>query len=88
MLKFSLIAFICPLIVAAQDTAASTGFLGGLNLAGFEFGIGTNGEVTGQVSARIESGSQADRSFQYVVPDASQVAHFASQGVNVFRVPL
>ncbi|PPQ62910.1 hypothetical protein CVT24_006308 [Panaeolus cyanescens] len=46
-------------------------FLGGVNLAGYDFSVYTNGSF---------SGTGVD-------PPVSQVSHFAGQGVNAFRIP-
>ncbi|KAF9054456.1 endoglucanase [Panaeolus papilionaceus] len=46
-------------------------FLGGVNLAGYDFSVYTNGSFSGIG----------------VDPPISQISHFASQGVNAFRIP-
>ncbi|KAG6830293.1 hypothetical protein H0H92_001371 [Tricholoma furcatifolium] len=46
-------------------------FVGGVNMAGYDFTVYTNGSFTGTGTT----------------PPASQFAHFASQGVNIFRIP-
>ncbi|RDB28878.1 Endoglucanase EG-II [Hypsizygus marmoreus] len=46
-------------------------FLGGVNMAGYDFSVATDGSFTGRG----------------VNPPVAQFAHFASQGVNVFRIP-
>ncbi|KAK7059150.1 Manganese dependent endoglucanase Eg5A [Paramarasmius palmivorus] len=51
--------------------ASSLPFLGGVNTAGYDFSVATNGSFTGNG----------------VDPPVFQFEHFASQGVNVFRVP-
>jgi len=50
-------------------------FLGGVNLAGYDFTVTTDGSFT-----PCCSGSAVD-------PPTNQIGHFASQGVNVFRIP-
>lgn len=52
--------------------ASSIPRLGGVNIAGFDFGIDTNGGSSGG----------------YVPPPTSQFAHFQSKGANIFRVPV
>jgi len=49
--------------------------LGGVNLAGYDFTVKTDGSFT-----PCCSGSALD-------PPVGQISHFASQGVNVFRIP-
>ncbi|THH09186.1 hypothetical protein EW145_g2190 [Phellinidium pouzarii] len=46
-------------------------FLGGVNTAGYDFSVGTDGSFSG-------SGT---------TPPASQYPHFANEGVNIFRIP-
>ncbi|KAG6911572.1 Manganese dependent endoglucanase Eg5A [Tephrocybe rancida] len=46
-------------------------FLGGVNIAGYDFTVKTDGSFTGRG----------------VDPPVSQFSHFASQGVNIFRIP-
>ncbi|KAG6855662.1 Manganese dependent endoglucanase Eg5A, partial [Tephrocybe sp. NHM501043] len=46
-------------------------FLGGVNIAGYDFTVSTDGSFKGTG----------------VDPPVSQFAHFASQGVNIFRIP-
>jgi hypothetical protein len=69
---------ICWVLMLYQSVASavvlpviSTSFLSGVNMAGYDFGINTDGSATGTP----------------VTPPTSQFAHFAGQGVNVFRVP-
>ncbi|KIJ68221.1 glycoside hydrolase family 5 protein [Hydnomerulius pinastri MD-312] len=47
------------------------GFLGGVNTAGYDFSVATDGSFTGTG----------------VSPPTSQYQHFASQGANLFRIP-
>ncbi|KZW01041.1 glycoside hydrolase family 5 protein [Exidia glandulosa HHB12029] len=61
------IAFSTALLLSVQ----ALGPLGGVNNAGFDFGVATDGSFSG-------SG---------VAPPTDQFAHFASQGVNLFRIP-
>ncbi|GJJ09859.1 Manganese dependent endoglucanase Eg5A [Clathrus columnatus] len=60
---------------APTATGGSNGsglpFLGGVNTAGYDFSVATNGSFTGPSS----------------IPPASQYAHFAGQGANLFRIP-
>ncbi|KAF8078793.1 endoglucanase [Lyophyllum atratum] len=63
-----------PSTTTTSSTPAPTGglpFLGGVNMAGYDFTVYTNGSFTGVG----------------VDPPVSQFAHFASQGVNIFRIP-
>ncbi|KAJ7575111.1 endoglucanase [Mycena floridula] len=56
------------------STSAPSGglpFLGGVNTAGYDFTVTTSGSFNGTG----------------VTPPASQFQHFASQGVNLFRIP-
>jgi endoglucanase len=46
-------------------------FLGGVNTAGYDFTVSTDGSFTGTG----------------VSPPTSQYQHFASEGVNIFRIP-
>jgi len=46
-------------------------FLGGLNTAGYDFSVATDGSFTGTG----------------VSPPVSQYTHFAAEGVNIFRIP-
>jgi endoglucanase len=46
-------------------------FLGGVNTAGYDFSVATDGSFNGTG----------------VTPPASQYQHFASQGANIFRIP-
>jgi len=48
-----------------------TTFFGGVNLSGFDFTVYTNGSFVGPGSP----------------PPISQISHFVSEGVNIFRVP-
>jgi len=70
-----------PIISAALVVSSAYGlavpkanalpFLGGVNMAGYDFTVATNGSFTGRG----------------VDPPVSQFQHFASQGVNIFRIP-
>jgi len=60
------------LAVSSKVAFAALGPLGGLNTAGWDFGVGTDGSLA--------AGSG-------VAPPPDQFAHFASQGVNIFRIP-
>jgi hypothetical protein len=55
----------------STPTSGITKFLGGVNLAGFDFSAYTDGSWNGTG----------------VDPPISQIDHFAKQGVNIFRVP-
>ncbi|KAH8916030.1 glycoside hydrolase family 5 protein [Atractiella rhizophila] len=63
-----------PLLFSPLAIAASSGLprLGGINLAGMEFGIDIWGNVNGQA----------------VDPPQDQITHFISKGANVIRFPL
>jgi len=62
-----LAAFVTLAIAGVQ----ALGPLGGVNLAGFDFSVATDGSFNGTG----------------VAPPASQAPHFASQGANLFRIP-
>jgi len=49
-----------------------TTFFGGVNLAGFDFTVFTDGSFGGPLG---------------IPPPLSQISHFTSEGVNIFRVP-
>ncbi|KAF8898927.1 endoglucanase [Infundibulicybe gibba] len=55
----------------ATTPAGSPPFLGGVNMAGYDFSVATDGSFNGTG----------------VNPPVSQFSHFASQGVNIFRIP-
>ncbi|KAF9015554.1 endoglucanase [Cyathus striatus] len=55
----------------ANPTGAKLPFVGGVNMAGYDFSVATDGSFTGHGSD----------------PPVSQFSHFASQGVNIFRIP-
>lgn len=55
-----------------QRSFDSLPLLGGVNVAGLEFGIGINGETSG-------SGN--------VPPPMDQIVHFLDSGMNVIRIP-
>ncbi|WVQ72195.1 hypothetical protein IAR50_001741 [Cryptococcus sp. DSM 104548] len=70
----SLAAFVAPIALAApthQADKRALPRLGGVNLAGCEFGIGQDGYATGGATC----------------PDVAQIAHFVKDGANVFRLP-
>ncbi|KAH7930545.1 cellulase-domain-containing protein [Leucogyrophana mollusca] len=50
---------------------SSIPFLGGVNTAGYDFSVATDGSFSGTGTT----------------PPASQYAHFAAEGVNLFRIP-
>ncbi|KAI0030213.1 endoglucanase [Vararia minispora EC-137] len=54
-----------------SSTSSALPFVGGVNTAGYDFSVATNGSFTGTG----------------VNPPTSQFAHFASQGANIFRIP-
>ncbi|KAG5654081.1 Manganese dependent endoglucanase Eg5A [Sphagnurus paluster] len=59
---------------STSSTPAPSGglpFIGGVNMAGYDFSVATDGSFTGKG----------------VDPPTAQFAHFAAQGVNVFRIP-
>ncbi|KAI3622417.1 glycoside hydrolase family 5 protein [Moniliophthora roreri] len=67
----SIAAMALGLASASTSWAASSlPFLGGVNTAGYDFSVATNGSFTGNG----------------VDPPVFQFEHFASQGVNVFRI--
>ncbi|KIJ68220.1 glycoside hydrolase family 5 protein [Hydnomerulius pinastri MD-312] len=67
-MKFTaLLAF----ITAAAVVSAQLPFLGGVNTAGYDFSVSTDGSFTGTG----------------VSPPTDQYTHFASEGVNLFRIP-
>jgi endoglucanase len=55
----------------AVNPSAALPFLGGVNTAGYDFTVTTDGSFSGTG----------------VSPPAAQYQHFASEGVNVFRIP-
>jgi hypothetical protein len=71
-MKFSLAATIVIAInIAAISVRGTTiPFLGGVNTAGYDFSVATDGSFTGTG----------------VDPPVSQYQHFAMQGVNLFRI--
>ncbi|KAH8119932.1 endoglucanase [Phellopilus nigrolimitatus] len=60
---------------SSTSTGGSTGslpsFLGGVNTAGYDFSVATDGSFSGTGTT----------------PPASQFPHFANEGVNIFRIP-
>ncbi|KZP31158.1 glycoside hydrolase family 5 protein [Athelia psychrophila] len=56
---------------SASSTISSIGPLGGVNTAGYDFTVTTDGSFTGVG----------------VSPPPAQYQHFASEGVNIFRIP-
>jgi len=59
---------------STSSTSTSTStvpYFGGVNTAGYDFGMGTDGSVTSP----------------FVAPPTSQYSHFAAEGVNIFRIP-
>ncbi|KIJ46399.1 glycoside hydrolase family 5 protein [Sphaerobolus stellatus SS14] len=58
---------------APSQTSNGSGlpFLGGVNTAGYDFSVATDGSFNGTG----------------VTPPVGQFSHFASQGVNIFRIP-
>jgi endoglucanase len=56
---------------APAATGAALPFLGGVNTAGYDFSVSTDGSFSGTG----------------VSPPTGQYQHFASEGVNVFRIP-
>lgn len=70
-LSFSAAAVLSLVAGTLEADAFTNGFLGGLSLAGFDFGSNSQGFVTGG----------------YTAPPVEQARHFASQGVTVFRIP-
>lgn len=59
---------------ASASTSTSSGalpYLGGVNTAGYDFSVDTDGDFTGTGD----------------VPPAWQYAHFADEGANIFRIP-
>ncbi|KAJ7596855.1 glycoside hydrolase family 5 protein [Mycena floridula] len=59
------------LLPAKKPSRDDLPFLGGVNMAGYDFSVATDGSFTGNG----------------VDPPVAQFAHFASQGVNIFRIP-
>ncbi|KAJ4464092.1 glycoside hydrolase superfamily [Lentinula edodes] len=55
----------------SSASSSSLGFRGGVNTAGYDFSVYTDGSFSGTG----------------VTPPSSQYAHFANQGANVFRIP-
>jgi hypothetical protein len=55
----------------AANPSAALPFLGGVNTAGYDFTVATDGSFSGTG----------------VSPPTAQYQHFASEGVNVFRIP-
>ncbi|ODN86830.1 hypothetical protein L198_07193 [Cryptococcus wingfieldii CBS 7118] len=71
---FALVACLAPLAFAvptSQPTKRALPRLGGVNLAGCDFGINTSGSVGGSATC----------------PNSSQISHFVNDGVNAIRVP-
>ncbi|EJD03695.1 endoglucanase [Fomitiporia mediterranea MF3/22] len=56
---------------APSSPASSIPFMGGVNTAGYDFSVATNGSFSGTG----------------VSPPVDQFTHFASQGANIFRIP-
>ncbi|KAG5635067.1 Manganese dependent endoglucanase Eg5A [Sphagnurus paluster] len=77
MLKYAATSLLALTSIAAAGitkAAAPSGglpFLGGVNMAGYDFTVYTDGSFSGKGND----------------PPTSQFAHFASQGVNIFRIP-
>ena len=69
---FGAISVIVAALATAPASAAGVQFTG-VNLAGAEF---NGGRLPGRAN------------FDYVYPNAQEIAYFASKGVNVFRVPV
>ncbi|KAL1738305.1 hypothetical protein HDZ31DRAFT_78470, partial [Schizophyllum fasciatum] len=65
----------CALLLASVTTAITVAkaipFLGGVNTAGYDFSVHTDGSFNG-------TGTD---------PPAWQFQHFADEGVNIFRIP-
>jgi len=59
------------LVLLGASSVLALGPLGGVNIAGFDFTVYTNGSFSGTG----------------VPPPTSQFSHFAQQGVNLFRIP-
>ncbi|PAV22467.1 glycoside hydrolase family 5 [Pyrrhoderma noxium] len=59
------------LLATVSFVQAQISFLGGVNTAGYDFSVSTDGSFTGTG----------------VSPPVEQFSHFASQGVNIFRIP-
>jgi len=55
----------------ASPTSTSLPFLGGVNTAGYDFSVAIDGSFNGTGS----------------IPPPDQYAHFAAEGVNIFRIP-
>ncbi|KAK7047890.1 Manganese dependent endoglucanase Eg5A [Paramarasmius palmivorus] len=70
-MKLQSIAAIALGFASSCQAASSLPFLGGVNTAGYDFTVYTNGSFSGIGLS----------------PPVFQFEHFASQGVNVFRVP-
>ena len=89
-----MIQSLLPLLALSALAArvfAQNGFLGGVNLAGLEFGVNVQGGIDqgGKVSelARICWSVAYARIQAQPIPE-DQIEHFAKQGVNIFRIPL
>jgi endoglucanase len=65
-------------LTLALATAASAVNFGGVNIAGFDFGIDTSGKINGGLDeSMVTSGG-----------GLTQMSHFVSKGLNTFRLPV
>ena len=72
--RLSLMSALCAAVILVAGSATAAGLaLTGVNIAGAEF-------KSAQLPGRPN--------FDYVYPNAQEIAYFASKGVNVFRVPV